>query len=83
MDNPSKPEILHIHTKEAESNQAEKRKETERKQKENRKKTERKQKEIRKNTEKRERKEKEDKPGDNPIFEAASFGSPIQAQDAP
>ena len=26
---------------------------------------------------------KENKPGDNPIFKAASFGSPIQAQNAP
>ena len=52
----------------------------ERKQKGNRKKTERKQKEKRK---KKGKKEKEDKPGDNPIFKAASFGSPIQAQEAP
>ena len=31
----------------------------------------------------KERKEKDNKPGDSPIFKAASFESPIQAQGAP
>ena len=44
--------------------------------------TKRKQKGNRKETEKKQ-KEQENKPGDNPIFKAASFESPIQAQDAP
>ena len=60
------------------------------KQKGNRQKTERKQKGKQKETEKNKKKgkeskvkeRKENKPGDNPIFNAASFGSPIQAQDA-